>query len=34
MLREAGFNDVDAFGALDGVTPIAPDAWRLILRAR
>jgi SAM-dependent methyltransferase len=34
MLREAGFGDVDAFGAWDGVTPIGPDVWRLILRAR
>jgi len=34
MIREAGFHDVDAFGAWDGVTPASPDAWRLILRAR
>jgi ubiquinone/menaquinone biosynthesis C-methylase UbiE len=34
MLREAGFADVGAFGAWDGVTPIRPDVWRLILRAR
>jgi len=34
MLGEAGFEEADAFGAWDGVTPIAPDAWRLILRAR
>jgi ubiquinone/menaquinone biosynthesis C-methylase UbiE len=34
MLGEAGFSDVDAFGAWDGVTPVTPDAWRLILRAR
>jgi ubiquinone/menaquinone biosynthesis C-methylase UbiE len=34
MLREAGFADVDAFGAWDGVTPASPEAWRLILRAR
>ena len=34
MLREAGFEHVDAFGAWDGVTPITPTAWRLILRAR
>ena len=34
MLREAGFEDVEAFGAWDGVTPIGPDVWRLILRAR
>jgi ubiquinone/menaquinone biosynthesis C-methylase UbiE len=34
MLREAGFNEAEAFGAWDGVTPITPDAWRLILRAR
>lgn len=34
MLREAGFGEADAFGAWDGVTPITPNAWRLILRAR
>ena len=34
MLREAGFDEVDAFGAWDGSTPITPDVWRLILRAR
>jgi ubiquinone/menaquinone biosynthesis C-methylase UbiE len=34
MLHEAGFDEVDAFGAWDGVTPITPDIWRLILRAR
>ena len=34
MLRDAGFEQADAFGAWDGVTPIAPDTWRLILRAR
>jgi ubiquinone/menaquinone biosynthesis C-methylase UbiE len=34
MLREAGFADADAFGAWDGVTPITPNAWRLVLRAR
>jgi ubiquinone/menaquinone biosynthesis C-methylase UbiE len=34
MIREAGFTEVDAFGAWDGVTPITPDAWRLVLRAR
>lgn len=34
MLREAGFDEVDAFGAWDGVKPITPDVWRLILRAR
>ena len=34
MLREAGFDDAEAFGAWDGVTPFSPDAWRLILRAR
>jgi ubiquinone/menaquinone biosynthesis C-methylase UbiE len=34
MLREAGFEDAAAFGAWDGVTPITPDVWRLILRAR
>lgn len=33
LLREAAFEDV-AFGSWDGVTPITPDAWRLILRAR
>jgi ubiquinone/menaquinone biosynthesis C-methylase UbiE len=34
MLREAGFEEVDAFGAMDGEAPITPDAWRLVLRAR
>lgn len=34
MLHEAGFVEVQAFGAWDGVTPITPAAWRLILRAR
>jgi ubiquinone/menaquinone biosynthesis C-methylase UbiE len=34
MVREAGFAEVDAFGAWDGVTPVTPDTWRLILRAR
>jgi ubiquinone/menaquinone biosynthesis C-methylase UbiE len=34
MIREAGFVDVAAFGAWDGVTPITPGDWRLILRAR
>jgi ubiquinone/menaquinone biosynthesis C-methylase UbiE len=34
MLREAGFIDAGAFGAWDGVTPISPDAWRLVIRAR
>ncbi len=34
ILREAGFDEVDAFGAWDTVTPSTPDAWRLILRAR
>ena len=34
MLREAGFADVEAFGAWDGETAVTPDAWRLILRAR
>lgn len=34
MLREAGFAEAEAFGAWDGMTPIAPDTWRLILRAR
>jgi ubiquinone/menaquinone biosynthesis C-methylase UbiE len=34
MLRDAGFEDVEAFGAWDGVTPIGPDVWRLIFRAR
>ena len=34
MLREAGFDEADAFGAWDGTTPVSPDAWRLILRAR
>jgi len=34
MLREAGFAEAEAFGAWDGATPISPDTWRLILRAR
>ena len=34
MLREAGFEEVEAFGSWDGETPIGPDVWRLILRAR
>ncbi len=34
MLREAGFDDPEAFGAWDGATPLTPDVWRLILRAR
>ena len=34
MLREAGFDEAEAFGAWDGATPVSPDAWRLILRAR
>jgi ubiquinone/menaquinone biosynthesis C-methylase UbiE len=34
MLREAGFDDPEAFGAWDGATPFTPDSWRLILRAR
>jgi len=34
MLGEAGFQAVDAFGAWDGETPITPEVWRLILRAR
>jgi ubiquinone/menaquinone biosynthesis C-methylase UbiE len=34
MLRDAGFAKVDAFGAWDGETPISPEHWRLILRAR
>jgi ubiquinone/menaquinone biosynthesis C-methylase UbiE len=34
MLRDAGFTEIEALGAWDGVTPIAPDVWRLILRAR
>lgn len=34
MLRDAGFSEAEAFGAWDGATPITPDAWRLILRAR
>ena len=34
MLRDAGFGEVAAFGAWDGVTPVTPDTWRLILRAR
>jgi hypothetical protein len=34
MLREAGFDDAEAFGAWDGASPFTPDVWRLILRAR
>ena len=34
MLREAGFDDPEAFGTWDGATPFTPDVWRLILRAR
>jgi ubiquinone/menaquinone biosynthesis C-methylase UbiE len=34
MLREAGFAEAEAFGAWDGATPVTPDTWRLILRAR
>jgi hypothetical protein len=34
MLRDAGFEDVAAFGGWDGVRPITPGDWRLILRAR
>ena len=34
MLREAGYAEAEAFGAWDGVAPITPDTWRLILRAR
>jgi ubiquinone/menaquinone biosynthesis C-methylase UbiE len=34
MLREAGFEEADALGAWDGETPISPEVWRLILRAR
>jgi SAM-dependent methyltransferase len=34
MLHDAGFAEVDAFGAWDGATPITPGVWRLILRAR
>jgi SAM-dependent methyltransferase len=34
MLGDADFEEVDAFGAWDGETPITPAAWRLILRAR
>jgi ubiquinone/menaquinone biosynthesis C-methylase UbiE len=34
MLREAGFAKADAFDGWDGVTPVTPDAWRLVLRAR
>jgi ubiquinone/menaquinone biosynthesis C-methylase UbiE len=34
MLREAGFDEVDAFGSWDGITPACPEAWRLMLRAR
>ena len=34
MLREAGFAEADVFGAWDGQTPVSPDAWRLVMRAR
>jgi ubiquinone/menaquinone biosynthesis C-methylase UbiE len=34
MLREAGFAEVQVFGGWDATTSAAPDAWRLILRAR
>jgi hypothetical protein len=34
MLREAGFEDVAAFGGWDGAATATPDAWRLIRRAR
>jgi ubiquinone/menaquinone biosynthesis C-methylase UbiE len=34
MLREAGFDEVDAFGAWDEAKPVTPADWRLILRAR
>ena len=34
MLREAGFAEADVFGAWDGLTPVSPDAWRLVIRAR
>jgi hypothetical protein len=34
MLREAGFAAADVFGGWDGETPMTPDRWRLILRAR
>ncbi len=34
MLREAGFAEAGAFGAWDGTTPITPDTWRMIIRAR
>ena len=34
MLHEASFAEVDVFGAWDGVTPISPDVWRLVIRAR
>jgi ubiquinone/menaquinone biosynthesis C-methylase UbiE len=34
MLHEAGFAEADVFGAWDGVTPISPDAWRLVIRSR
>ncbi len=34
MLGAAGFAEVEAFGAWDGATPVTPDTWRLILRAR
>jgi ubiquinone/menaquinone biosynthesis C-methylase UbiE len=34
MLHEAGFEEAAAFGSWDSLTPISPDVWRLVLRAR
>jgi ubiquinone/menaquinone biosynthesis C-methylase UbiE len=34
MLREAGFERVEAFGGWDETTPATPDERRLVLRAR
>jgi len=34
MLREAGFEDVQAFGGWNEAKPVTPEDWRLILRAR
>jgi ubiquinone/menaquinone biosynthesis C-methylase UbiE len=34
MVRQAGFDEAEAFGAWDGETPATPDTWRLMLRAR
>lgn len=34
MLREAGFDEVEAFGNWDEAKPATPNDWRLVLRAR